>query len=64
MPGVFNRLARPILLLSAMLFASKPLNLGQGIWLNDSTEGNLASAAGNQPRCSSLSKQTVKRYRC
>lgn len=28
----------------------KPLNLGQGIWLNDSTEGNLAQRRCRQPR--------------
>jgi multiphosphoryl transfer protein len=27
------------------VISRKPLNLGQGIWLSDSTEGNLASAA-------------------
>ncbi|MFU9136488.1 fused PTS fructose transporter subunit IIA/HPr protein [Erwinia tasmaniensis] len=26
------------------VIASRPLNLGQGVWLSDSTEGNLASA--------------------
>ncbi|MFD1802397.1 fused PTS fructose transporter subunit IIA/HPr protein [Mixta tenebrionis] len=28
----------------AQVVGAKPLNLGQGIWLNDSTEGNLGSA--------------------
>ncbi|ARJ43037.1 bifunctional PTS fructose transporter subunit IIA/HPr protein [Pantoea alhagi] len=28
----------------AQVIGAKPLNLGQGIWLNDSTEGNLGSA--------------------
>jgi phosphocarrier protein FPr len=28
----------------AHVINDKPLNLGQGIWLNDSAEGNLRSA--------------------
>ncbi len=41
----------------------KPLNLGQGIWLSDSTEGNLASAPPSAARHRRLMKR-AKRSRC
>jgi phosphocarrier protein FPr len=41
----------------------KPLNLGQGIWLNDSAEGNLRSAIAVSRAASAFTAMS-SRFRC